>query len=78
MQSAGRSQGGHREVARRSQGGRREVAGWSQVGRKAHAFINFDPLAKDNIKRLYKQYEAERAKATDDLKIEDGRWNMED
>ena len=35
------------------------------------------PWEEHNIKRLYKPYEAERAKATDDLKIEDGTWNIE-
>ena len=43
------------DVAGMSRGGRREVAGRSQGDCKACAFIDFDPLAQDNIKRPCKR-----------------------
>ena len=56
-------QGDRKEVTRRSKGGRREVA-------RHMLSASSSPWEEHNIKRLYKPYEAERAKATDDLKIE--------
>ena len=54
--------GGSRDVARRSQGGRREGA--------KHVLSSILGPWESTISKDYKAIEAERAKATDDLKIE--------
>ena len=53
-----------KDVARRSQGGRKEGA--------RHMLSSIlGPCRESTISKYYKPIEAERAKATDDLKIED-------